>query len=256
MDIFFLLSKVLTIFLFPLPMILLLGFVLSFFLKNKTDKWIMRVPLLLLWFFSNNFISQKLIRSLEDEFPPVKIESIESADAIVVLGGAVNPFTYYPEKVELLSSADRMTDTIILYKNKKANLVLFTGGSGLLFQQDLKEATFAEKFFLDLGIPKSSIIFEENSRNTAENAIESAKILEHLQLKKIILVTSAFHMKRSLGVFSKQGLDIIVYPTDYKSLREETNWETIVPSSGFLEGSTMAIKEWIGILVYKLKGFM
>lgn len=207
---------------------------------------------MILAFFSAPYISQILIRSLEDEFPAVEFPQIQNADAIVVLGGMINPLSIHREKPELLSTADRLTDSIILFRQKKAPFILFSGGSGILFQSDVSEAKTARKFLTDMGIPKESILIEDQSRNTKENAVFSARILREKKMKRIILVTSAFHMKRSLLVFEKEGLEIQIFPTDYKSLHWSWNWDTAVPSIGALDTSTISIKEWIGLISYRL----
>lgn len=250
---FFLFSKILTILLFPLPLCILTGFFFSIFLiKGTRNKILSIAPILLLTFFSIPYTSQILIRSLEDEFPAVDFQKIEKADAIVVLGGMINPLSIHREKPELLSTADRLTDSIIMFRQKKAPYILFSGGSGILFQGDVSEAKTAKKFLTDMGIPEDQILLEDKSRNTKENAVFSAGILREKKIKKIILVTSAFHMKRSLLVFEKEGFEIQIFPTDYKSLYWSWNWDTAVPSIGALDTSTISIKEWIGLISYQI----
>lgn len=212
-------------------------------------------PIALLCFFSSFPVSQKLIFDLENEYPPTLVESLPKVDAIVVLGGMINPIPHY-EKVELLSSADRLTDAVILWKNQKADFIIFTGGSGILFQEDAIEAEYAQKFLISLNVPKEKIILESKSRNTFENAFYVSKILEEKKWKKILLITSAFHMKRALGCFQKFGIEVIPYPTDYRALRKVLNWDTFLPSVGALETSTIAIKEWLGIIAYYWSGYL
>ncbi|MCX7999084.1 MAG: YdcF family protein, partial [Leptospiraceae bacterium] len=252
---FFFFSKILTIFFFPLPLIILLGIVFTFFVQGWKNKALSFTPIALLCFFSSFPVSQKLIFDLENEYPPVSIESLPETDVIVVLGGMINPLSYY-EKAELLSSADRLTDAAILWKKKKADFIIFSGGSGILFQEDATESKHAKKILISLGIPKEKIILESKSRNTFENAIYVSKILEQRKWKKVLLITSAFHMKRALGCFQKLGIDVIPYPTDYRTLQRVWNWDTFLPSIGALETSTIAIKEWLGILAYQWSGYL
>ncbi|MCB1179097.1 MAG: YdcF family protein [Leptospiraceae bacterium] len=253
---FFFFSKVLTIFLFPLPLVIFSSILISFIIKERKKRIIILSPILVLWFFSSPPISQFLLKTLEHPYPPMEMEKIPTSDVIVVLGGMINPLTAYPEKPELLSSADRLTDAVILFNQKKAGKILFTGGSGVLFQQDVEEASNAKKIMVDLGVPEESILIENKSRNTYENARYSLEILKQNKLESVILITSAFHMKRSLGVFKKQGIKVFAFPTDYKSLKPELNWDMIVPSTGGLDASTIVIKEWMGILAYKIKGYL
>ncbi|MEM4271303.1 MAG: YdcF family protein [Candidatus Pacearchaeota archaeon] len=252
---FFFFSKILTLFFFPLPLVILLGIVFSFFVQGWKNKVLLLTPVLLLWFFSSFPVSQKLISDLEFEYPPVSIETLPKVDAIVVLGGMVNPLSYY-EKPELLSSADRLTDTVVLWRKKKSGNILFTGGSGILFQEDAIESKHAFQILTSLGIPKDKIILESKSKNTYENALYVSKILKEQNWKKIILITSAFHMKRASLCFQKLGIEVIPYPTDYRTLKREINWDTLVPSVGALETSTIAIKEWIGLVVYTWSGYI
>lgn len=255
MDIFFIFSKILTILIFPLPLALFIGLFLIFLIQGWKNKLLSIIPIFILWFFSSFPVCQFLVGSLEEEFPPVSMETLTKADAIVVLGGMINPISKY-EKSELLSSADRLTDAVILFKKKKADMILFTGGSGILMQQDRKESDFAKEILVQLGVPESKILLESESRNTAENAFYTAKILKEKNMEKIILVTSAFHMKRASMVFEKQRIKVTPFPCDYRSLRDEWNWDTIVPSAGALETSTLAIKEWIGLIAYSLGGYL
>lgn len=257
MNLFFFFSKILTVFLFPLPLCIVLGiFLVLFKIKGAKNKFFAFLPIGLIWLAASFPVCDSLVSSLEKDFPPVPIENVEQADAIVVLGGMINTVSKFSNRVELTGSADRLTDSILLWKAGKAKYILFTGGSGILFEQELKEASFAEKFLLDFGIPQSQILLESESRNTFENGLYTKKILEEKKLKRIILVTSAFHMKRSVAIFKKLGIDVIPFPTDYRTLRTGFNWETFVPSTGALDTTTFSLKEWIGILAYEWKGYM
>ena len=257
MNLFFFFSKILTVFLFPLPLGITLGIYLVLFkIKGAKNKFLAFLPIGLIWLAASFPVCESLVSSLEKHYPPLPIENVEQADTIVVLGGMINTVSRFSNRVELTGSADRLTDAILLWKAGKAKYILFTGGSGILFEQEAKEATFAKQFLVSLGIPESQILLESESRNTFENGIYTKKILEEKKLNRIILVTSAFHMKRSVGIFQKLGMNVIPFPTDYRSLRTGFNWETFVPSTGALDTTTISLKEWIGIFVYEWKGYM
>ena len=257
MSLFFFFSKILTIFLFPLPLCILFAlFLILFKIKGAKNKFLSFLPIGLLYLASSFPVCQFLISSLEKNFPPTAIENTPKADVIVVLGGMINTLSAYPERVELLSSGDRLTDSILLYKAGRAEQILFTGGSGILFEQEIKEAGFAKKFLTDFGVPENKILIESESRNTFENALYTKKILEEKKMNRIILVTSAFHMKRSVAIFKKLGLEVIPFPTDYRALNMGLNFDAFVPSTGALDTTTLAIKEWIGIIAYEWKGYM
>ncbi len=255
-DIFFLLSKVLTLFLYPFTVVIIISIINSFLIKGLKNKFLVISPILLLIFFSTFPVSQFLIRSLELEYPPLDKNKLAKYDAIVVLGGAINILSYYRDIVEMGSSSERMTESIILYKKRISDKILFTGGSGILFQQDMNEAYYAKKFFMEFDIPEKDLLFENKSKNTYENALFSKEILKNNRNNNILLITSAFHMKRAYGVFEKQGFIVNSYPTDYKSLMDTFNWDTLIPSPSYLEISTIALKEWVGIFIYKYKGYM
>jgi uncharacterized SAM-binding protein YcdF (DUF218 family) len=164
----------------------------------------------------------------------------------------VNNLTRQTGRVELTSAADRLTDSILLLNGGKAKKIIFTGGSGILFFKGESEASQGGKFLRSFGVPESKIILEDQSRNTHENAVFTQSILQKEGYKSIILVTSAFHMKRALREFSNRGILVHPYPTDYRTLQAGTNaWDSYVPSVGALDTSTIAIKEWVGIIMYQ-----
>lgn len=251
---FFYLSKILTIFLFPLPLCILVGLTLSFWLgKNFRQKGILSLPFWVLWLFSSFAFSQLLIVPLEDRYPYPDPQQIQKADAIVVLGGMVNNLTRIPDHVELNGSADRLTETLALYHQGYADKIIFSGGSGSLAFQKIPESEQARLFFGRMGIPSEAVLLEDKSRNTRENALFTGEIMKAQNIQSIILVTSAFHMQRSIREFSQLPVKIQPYPTDYRSIHSEAGlWEWIFPHTGALEIATIATKEWVGILVYGL----
>lgn len=256
-SLFFILSKVLTIFLFPLPVFLLFSLILFFGIKPGKSKFSFFLLWLFLYLASSSFIANSLLDGLEKEYPPVTIATIPKADVAIVLGGMIQTISSPIGRTELTDSADRLTDAVRLYKAGKVKKILFTGGSGLLLTDEFREANLAKQLFIDLGVREDDLILENNSRNTYENAVETKKILEKQNFKSTILITSAFHMKRSLGCFQKQNIDVFPFPTDYRSIQMESGaFELYVPSASYLELTTVAIKEWIGYFVYGAKSYL
>lgn len=248
---FFFFSKILTLFLFPLPLTIIIGILTSFFLVKKwKSRLFYMFPFLFLWFFSTNFTAGILMEPLEDAYPPIAKNELPEVENLVVLGGMVNNLTRYPGNAELNGSADRITESILIYKLKKAKKIIYTGGSGSLFFNEVKESDLALNFLLSFDVPKEDIILETESRNTRENAIYTTNLLNNKD-DPIILVTSAFHMRRSIREFENLGYKVIPYPTDYKTVSGNIGiWESFTPKSGALETTTVAIKEWIGIFAY------
>ncbi|TGL59348.1 YdcF family protein [Leptospira ognonensis] len=255
--IFFFFSKVLSIFIYPFSLFFLLGIYALLKVKDRRSKFIFSSLLLFLYFFSNAFIAAKLVASLEKNYPPIEIETLPEVDVVVVLGGMIHTLAIHPGRPELTDASDRLVDAVRIYKAKKAKKILFTGGSGSLFAGEIREADLAEKIILGLGVPKSDLLLERESRNTRDNAVASANIIKTNHLSKMILVTSAFHMKRAEALFQKEGLDFINFPTDYKT-PSFTNpaLELWIPSPSYLEITSLAIKEWVGIFAYRIKGYL
>ncbi|AAN50544.2 YdcF family protein [Leptospira interrogans] len=251
--ILFSISKLATLILFPLPLVLLILLFMGAKLKKWKEKFSVWLPVLFLWILSTSTVSQKLIQSLEMYYPPVSLEQLPKADVILVLGGMVSTLSIHDEPVDLFNSAERLTETVRLYRAKKAPKILFSGGSGNLFYQTVPESEPAGRFLKQMGIPDSSLILESKSRNTAENKSFAVGLLKEHGWNSVILVTSSFHMKRSVEIFQENGITIIPFPTDFRSQKSVLTLDNFFPSTGCLENSTISIKEWIGILVHKIR---
>jgi uncharacterized SAM-binding protein YcdF (DUF218 family) len=204
-----------------------------------------------LWIWSAPLTANAIRASLEHRFPPVPMEQTPQADAIVVLGGGVDPIApprLYPD---LIPGADRVWHAARLFKAGKAPLVILSGGMGLRPNKDTGPESEAMAIFLkDLGVPESALVLESESRNTRENAQLTKKILDERNIKKVLLVTSALHMRSSLALFQKTGIECVPAPTDY----EIPNTPTlpfilrILPDARALEGATRAFKEYLGAI--------
>lgn len=252
---FFILSKVLLVFIFPLPLFILLQTLAALFSRRIQSRHLLALPALLLWIFSTVPVSQSLIRGLEDSYPPVPVEQVKKADYIIVLGGMVQNNTRYPERPELNGAADRLFAAAELWKNDKADTILFSGGSGMVDFPNQKEADSALYFLKQLGVPSDKIILESESKNTYENAVYSHKLIPGDS--RVILVTSAFHMMRAIDVFQNAGIQVVdFYPVDYKSVEIKNSFFDYVPDLASLGNSSLAIKEWMGMVAYRFAGYM
>lgn len=256
-SLFFIFSKVLTIFLYPLPVFFLFCIYLLFRIKQWKTKFLFFLICLFLYLSSSSYVANALVTGLEKDYPPVSLEEVPNAEVAIVLGGMIQTISSVKARPELSDSADRITDAIRLYRAGKVKKILFTGGSGLLLSDEYREANLAKSLLIDLGVKESDIILENNSRNTYENAVETKKIIEEKNFQSYILVTSAFHMKRSVGCFRKQNLEVIPFPTDYRSFQMDSGaFELYLPSAGYLDTTTFAIKEWVGYWVYRAKSYL
>ncbi|WP_236692689.1 YdcF family protein [Aneurinibacillus tyrosinisolvens] len=181
---------------------------------------------------------------MEDRYhPPTQIQG----DVLVMLGGGATSGTPDVNGAGQLSgsAANRLLTVVRLYN--KTNLPIILSG-GQVFSDSSNEASIARRQLIELGVPKNKIIVEDKSRNTEENAKYVKEMLSRHHFKQPILVTSAFHMERSVRNFSGVGVTVTPYPTDYKSSRPITLYANkLVPSANALSNVSTALKEYIGI---------
>lgn len=194
-----------------------------------------------------------MFKSLEDRFPmPVGLP--EHISGIVVLGGVIDPVKSKQRKVMVIGGAvERITESAALAKTHTDAKILYTGGSGSLVHQDSKEADFVVELYQQLGIPKDRLIIERNSRNTWENAKFSVELAAPKPGENWLLVTSAFHMPRAVGVFRRVGWEMIPYPVDFY-LYDSVNIPQPMSFASGLGSLGHATHEWIGLIAYWLTG--
>lgn len=260
---FLFLSKLLPLFLYPLGLACLL-LVVALVLQWNRSRWV-SLPivgaLIVLLIGGNSWVSSSLVRSLEWRHLP---EEIPSAEAIVVLGGAIRAASAPRPMIDVNEHGDRVLYAAKLYQDRKAPLIIAAGGRIPWFGEERPESADMAILLQTLGVPASAIIEEPDSLNTYENAVNVREILEARGIERIILVTSAFHMPRSLLIFKRQGINAIPAPTDFlvtePSLEgPDSLQETILsflPGASHLEKTTSALKEYIGIVVYRLRGWI
>lgn len=212
-----------------------------------------RIPKLLLsitavfYLLSTSLVGDGLIRTLEERYnPPTQLQG----DVIVMLGGGALPDVTGVHGLGQLSgsAANRLLTTAQLYHILQMP-ILVSGGQ--VYQTSGSEAEIAKAILISLGVPEGKIIVENQSRNTTENAVYSKQLMELNALHKPILVTSAFHMERAVRQFNKTGTQVLPYPTDYQAKRtaEVELAAQLYPSAAALQNVSLAIKEYVGILV-------
>ena len=266
MTIFIFLSKLLPLFVYPLGLASIL-LLFALIVKNNPrarSKFII-AALIILWLSSTTGFSNLLARSLEWRYPT--LEEIPSADAIVVLGGGTEPAAYPRPSVEVNSAGDRVLYAASLYKSGKAAHILLSGGSiSYLSKGTTTPAEEMASILTAVGIPKEALWLETTSQNTYENALYSKEILTNNEIERIILVTSAMHMPRSVALFEKQGIEVIPVPVDFSITEDESPQDhdgnflskviNIIPQTSNLSLTTNAMKEYIGFFIYKLQGWL
>jgi uncharacterized SAM-binding protein YcdF (DUF218 family) len=198
-------------------------------------------------------IGDWLIRPLEDRFPPPPAD-IAPPDGIIVLGGAINDSVSRSRGQIAFDEGERVVEAAILARRYPHARLIFSGGNGSLSATASTEAQQAEKLWIALGVDPSRILLEDRSRNTDENARFTGALLHPEPSQRWLLVTSAFHMPRSMGLFEKAGFNAVAFPVGYKTPRpgEAVFW-TLDPARNLRVLET-AMKEWIGLPTYWLTG--
>jgi uncharacterized SAM-binding protein YcdF (DUF218 family) len=190
-----------------------------------------------------------LVSPLENRFPQPALP--EHVDGFIVLGGVIDTdASAATHQTELNESAGRITAAIALMHRYPDARMLFSGGAGLLFSQEHREADMAHDFLISLGVDTGHALFERNSRTTWENAVDSMEIAHPRQGETWLLVTSAWHMPRAVGCFRRAGWKVTPYPVDYRGA-EVDQWFAFNGDEQ-LRIATLALKEWVGLVAYRL----
>lgn len=251
---FFILSKILGYLISPLIWGIILIAVYLF--SNKRIFLISGVAILL--FFSNPFIFRTAISLWEPDIKPIP-NNIDSTTTIILLGG-YSSYNDESNRIRFYQSNDRLMQSLLLMKKNRLSNLILTGGSPNLLIKEKPEASYIKDYLDQIDYyPDINIHIDSVSRNTYENGIESYNIVNRKKLnKKIILVTSSWHMKRAYACFEKAGFNAITpLNTDpMKSVEEISPNEFFVPSSGVLSLWETLFREWIGILMYYLNGYI
>jgi uncharacterized SAM-binding protein YcdF (DUF218 family) len=251
---FFYLSKILWALVAPvnlLLLILLAGVVLLFTRFARAGRGFVVAALAGFFIVGVLPTGALMLRVLEDRFPPPP-DDMPAPAGIIVLGGGVNEvITRFRGPQELTGAGDRMTEAAMLARRFPEARLVFTGGSAALLGSPYREAHVARQFFQNLGIPASQLVFEDKSRNTFENAAFTRDLVKPEPGQTWLLVTSASHMPRSVGIFRKAGFDVTPYPVDYQTIG--VPGELFVLSSdvlGALGRTDRAVRECIGLIAY------
>ena len=257
MPLFFVVSKTIGVMLLPLNFLVELGLLGAVLLATRAASLGRRLlvgSVLLLGLFGFSPLSKLLLYPLEQRFPPWD-QARGAPDGIIVLGGPVDPDLSLAHHTPVVTSApDRMITAAALARRYPNARLVYTGGSARLLSNDAKEADYAAEIFESLGIAKSRLIMERLSRNTAENAAFTKDLVKPKDGERWLLVTSAFHMPRSVGLFRKVGFAVEPYPVDWRiGEPEDLLLFTNVAGEGLARTDT-AVREWLGLFVYRLTG--
>ena len=254
---FFLLSKIFDFISNPAFWILLCLIPAYFLKKPVLKKRFLGLGLLLLIIFTNPWVTNQFLSWWE--VPPIKSASIkEPYDVAIVLGGCMRYYDSTTDRVVYGSSVDRLIQAIQLYHEGKTKMILLSGGSGYISFPEWREAIYLAKVLKQSCIPDSAVIIEKTSRNTRENAVESAKFLKSGKYgQRFLLITSGTHMNRSLACFKKAGIIAEPYAVDSRSGSGiHTPDKIIVPDTDHLNSWDVLFHEWFGMVMYRIAGYV
>jgi uncharacterized SAM-binding protein YcdF (DUF218 family) len=198
-----------------------------------------------------NAIPDALLRSLENQFKVPRVTQSDQYLGVIVLGGATgNPGIYKAHgQVPLGDAAERMTVPIALMRKFPNFELIFSGGEGRLMPTGTTEAELAGVFFSELGVDMKRVTLESNARTTRENAKRVAELLGERCKQPWLLLTSAFHMPRSMAEFHTEGCNVTAYPVDFRT-GKETSWTEYSMVASLMAWQT-ALHELLGMLVYE-----
>lgn len=255
---FFILSKIIGFFLDPAVWLILI-IAYSIWTKNliRKKRALLGVFIFLL-VFTNPLLFNFSMKAWETNIVSMD-ELPDSYPVGIVLGGYAYLDRIPEERLHLTSSANRLTEAIQLYKAGKIEKILLSGGM-TPFSDLLRESEIAKGKLINIGIPSEDIWADNRSRSTYENGIYSQEILNNKGVgknKKVLLITSAFHQRRATKVFEKLGYQVDGYGTDIlqkQTFAYPTYW--IAPQIDTMRDWQKVIREIMGMLAYKLKGYL
>lgn len=225
--------------------------------KQKLKKYLFWIGLTLLFFFSNDFIANEVIGAWEVKTKPYR--EMKTYSLGIVLTGATIPELLPADRVYLNHAADRVVHTVQLYKLGIIKKILVSGGSGRLINTNDREARQFKDAMILMGVPGDSIILEDKTRNTHESAVEVKKIVTGLRYKNenCLLITSAFHMRRSLACYQKVGMNLDNFTADFYAHPRRYYLDVLlVPKIEAFAIWHILVREWLGIIAYALAGYI
>ncbi len=255
---FFILSKLLY-FLLPPQNWIALGLMLALF--GRSQRWRRRGLWLAaaVFFVTTSPLLTNLVLSAW-EVPPVALEELHAPyDVAIVLGGYNNGSAMAPsDRLRLNDSPNRIVNALELFQQGKVKRLLLSGAGGTWMHMQAKPTLQVASLVEQLGIPDSLLLVEAKSRNTYENIAYSKQMIDSLFPEaSVLLITSSYHMRRARAICRKQGLSCDVFPTDIR--REKMQWwrlsSWLLPNSRAMSIWEYLIKEWVGLVVYKLRGY-
>ncbi|MCO4316684.1 YdcF family protein [Phyllobacterium sp. 21LDTY02-6] len=254
---FFFLSKIFWFLAQPLNLALILmaaGLLLLGFARRRLAFISVALAFLVLGTGGWTTVGALLLHPLEARFPR-PIDAPAKVDGIIILGGGFEGgINLVRGGYELNASGDRFVEAAILAARYPSAKVVVTGGSGNLVLDGEADGDTAPRLLNALGVASDRLIMENKSRNTYENALFTKEMMAVKPGEVWLLVTSAFHMPRSMGLFRKAGFEVTAWPADYRTSGAETLGLAQDNVYDSLQNLTLAGREWAGLLAYRLTG--
>jgi len=250
------LSKLLWQLASPEKVVLLLLFVGVVFIwttRQKLGRWLVSIGTLIFLIFILLPVNIFLLYPLEERFPS-PLELPENINGIIALGGSEKSvITRNRGQPSLNEAAERMVTFIALARRYPKAQLIYAGGSGALMAQNMDSTETARMLFKQLGLKVDRVRFDSKARNTFENAVNGFNLIRQKTEGNWILITSAYHMPRAVGIFRKIGWNVIPYPVDYRtSGKWKYDWQ-FGTLHNFFEFSK-GLHEWLGLCVYWMTG--
>jgi uncharacterized SAM-binding protein YcdF (DUF218 family) len=254
---FFVVSKVVGFFTVPsnfIALVCVIGAVLALTRWRSAGTRILALGIGLLLIAGYSPLGNALLLVLTERFPAWQQDG-RAPDGIVVLGGAIDPdVSAARNALETDASSERVFAMLELARRYPSARIVFSGGSGSLVGDMIAEAPIAGELLKQFGVAPDRIVLESRSRTTAENAIMTRDLVAPKPGERWLLVTSAFHMPRSIGVFRAIGFEVEAYPVDWRTRGwGDVRWPFQTLSAG-LSRTDVAVHEWVGLIAYRLSG--
>ena len=253
---FFVTSKLFWMFSSPVDLLMivaLLGALFAVGRHARTGRMVTIGALVILIAASATPVGSLLVAPLEDRFPQPP-DDMAPPYGIIILGGAINDAASKARDQIVFGEGERAVQAAILAKRYPKARIVFSGGSGSLFDSVSTEGLGARRLLGELGVDLARVTLEDRSRNTDENARFTAAMVHPEPSQRWLLVTSAYHMPRAMGLFEKNGFDVVAYPVAFRTLGAGQGQIWDFDPARNLRTFEIAAREWIGLAVYWTTG--
>lgn len=233
--------------------LLVLGLLLARFRLKRVGAVLVATALVVQFVTMFTTAGSVALARLEDHV--AKPNEPSNLNCIVVLGGAIDTaVTAARGGYEMAQASDRFIETLRLARAHPDAKIIISGGDGSFSGSYAGDGEVARRFFTDFGIAPDRLLSETDSRTTSENVAFSAPMLKEAGLERCLLVTSAYHMPRALGLYERQGIDLVPWPTDYRTTGATAlDFDFTQPALN-TQIATTAAREWAALVMAYLGG--